>query len=588
MKQLLNIDFEKLSPYIIDTFTKVYGDEYRDTISKKINNMHVFYYYNTDYLTEYIADIKMCKRREYSIRFLDRIGIDVKKYIKANYMESLGKEVEEILKYYISSSFKNIGNKFNPIHVYQINNPNDPEISLENKLLIINHLLGNNHEEITIENYESFKETKEYQVVLSKIKEINLVYNELLAEYKKWEERLKPYDEFIFSEQIRKLIILNDKKRTIFKDIYAKLPISVKDAISNLPLEKQITFIFGSSDIGSSTLIEAFSSKNMEKLKSKNISDYEKALILSSQISYLKNFGVTIDKKIINDYSKYIKFINEDKIKKYIPSSELVEFITLIRKNTYEYALREYYSTTEALKGCRGNDILCSYLYSMIINERVCVIPSSLLENDNGAIMFYSLRSCGCSLYTYMHECGHVIDKNEKGCGFESLGSYDDNPPRNSYDSRFRKYERLNETLNDIFTIEAMELLHNQGLYLIEPQEFTLQDVSNINTPLLTKNILKPLLTKFRKEVIKAKINADPNELIKYIGKDNYDDLVDVVNKIDYLARNGVEYKINTLPDDEMVKEYFIAVERAKNIYLNIDEYYSNLKLELNQEKRKK
>ncbi len=593
--EILNIDFEKLSPYIIDAFTKVYGDEYHDTISKKINNMHIFYYYNIDNLKEYIADIKMCKRREYAIRFLDKIGIDVKKYIKANYMDPLGEEVEEILKYYISSSFKKSGNKSSSIQQYHINNPNDPEISLANKLLIINHLLENNHEEITIENYERFKETREYQVILSKIKEINLVFNKLLTEYETWEEQLQPYDDFIDSEIERKLNILNDKKVATFNNIYAKLPISIKDAISNKTLEGQITSIFGSLDFGSSTPIEAFSSKNMEKLKSKNVNAFKRFLILSSQILYLKNIGIAIENynlltnsidEIIN---KYLNFITEDNIKKYIPSSELIEYITSLREKNYEAALREYYLTTDNLKGQCKNERIFNYVYSIVVNQKICVAGNDLLNNDGEfcSLMFYAISSCGCLFYLYIHECGHVIDKNEKGCGFELISSYDDNPPRNSYDNKFRKYEKFNETLNDIFTSEAVELLHNQGIYLIEPQEFTLRDVSNTNTSLLTKNILKPLLSKFRKEVIRAKITADPNKLIKYIGKDNYEDLVDVVNKIDYLARNGVEYKINTSPDDEMVKEYFIAVENAKNIYLNIDTYYSNLELESNQEKRK-
>ena len=99
-------------------------------------------------------------------------------------------------------------------------------------------------------------------------------------------------------------------------------------------------------------------------------------------------------------------------------------------------------------------------------------------------------------------------------------------------------------------------------------------DVSNNNTALITKNLLQPLVSKFRKQVIRAKVNADHKELIRYIGKDNFEELVDAVNKVDYLSRNGVVSKINTSPEDEMVKEYFEQVERAKKIYSNIDAYF--------------
>src|SRR5699024_6814206 len=132
---------------------------------------------------------------------------------------------------------------------------------------------------------------------------------------------------------------------------------------------------------------------------------------------------------------------------------------------------------------------------------------------------------------TFMHECGHIIDQSSKGTGFESSNDFNENSEKNPYDNAFRKYEKFNETLNDIFTMEAVELLHNHGTYLIEPSEFTLSDISNHNTALITKNLLRPLLSKFRQQVISAKVKADHSELIRYIGKDNFEELVDVVNK---------------------------------------------------------
>ena len=193
--------------------------------------------------------------------------------------------------------------------------------------------------------------------------------------------------------------------------------------------------------------------------------------------------------------------------------------------------------------------------------------------------MFYTIRSYdgGSLCHSFMHECGHIIDKSPSGSAFESHDDINNSSIMNPYDSNFRKYEKFNETVNDIFTMEAIELLHHQEIYLIEPQEFTLQDISNCNTALITKNILQPLLSKFRTQVIRAKINANRDELTRYIGENNFEELVDVVNKVDYLSRNGVIAKINTSPDDEMVKEYFEQVNRAEKIYHNIDDYYDNV-----------
>ena len=78
----------------------------------------------------------------------------------------------------------------------------------------------------------------------------------------------------------------------------------------------------------------------------------------------------------------------------------------------------------------------------------------------------------------------------------------------------------------------------------------------------------------FRKEVISAKINTNQEELTQYIGKENFEELVDAVNKVDYLARNGVIPKINNQPDDDMVKEYHSQVKRVEKIYENIKDYF--------------
>lgn len=52
--------------------------------------------------------------------------------------------------------------------------------------------------------------------------------------------------------------------------------------------------------------------------------------------------------------------------------------------------------------------------------------------------------------------------------------------------------------------------------------------------------------------------------------------MVDAVNKVDYLSRNGVEYKIDKNPEDVMVLEYFEQLERMKQIYISIDDFYAN------------
>lgn len=589
----LNIDIEKLIPIVIDIFTEIYGIEYHDIINKKISNALIILYYDIEGLSNYISFVKRCKRREYAIKFLGGIGLNVKKYIKDNYTQSLDDEVEKILEYYIDSSFWGFSKDSDywaPIQAFKPSNKTSPKQLLKNKIKIINHLLGKEQSKLNEENFSFFIKTTEYQQILRKIDILNRVYEPLLSEYRNWEKKLLPYEEFIKSEQKRKKEILKRKKLEMFLKISSRLPSYILNSTLYKTLEEKCEAVLGSLEIDSNSIIESFSPEQMDKLKSKDVDLLSKYLIIYSQTSYLRNMGIDIpNKEILNcnsekDVEEYLSFLNQDNVKKYIPSEDVIHFITSIRKEKYEEALKEYYMTrkdfTDAKRKLGDNQSSLIYAYEQIKNKKICIAGQGAIRSDNEfiSIMFYTIRtnSEGSLLYGFLHECEHIIDQSINGVGFESYDDFNDDSLKNHYDNNARKYERFNETLNDIFASEAIDLLHNRGIYLIEPQEFTLLDINNHNTALITKNILRPLVLKFRKQVISAKINANPEELIKFIGKSNFEDLVDTVNKVDYLSRNGLVSKIDTSPEDKMVKEYFEQIERVKKIYNNIDNYYKD------------
>lgn len=599
----LSIDFKRLLPFVVDAFTKVYGEEYQDIISQRINNALIIPYYNIIGLNDYISCIKRCKRREYAIEFLDKIGVDVEKYKKNNYMQRLDDEVENLLEYYIGGSyfgFCEYTDSSSPLKAFKSSNVRDSEKLLENKIKIINFLLDDAHEQITEKNFDLFVETEEYHRILEKIDKLNIVYEQLLLEYRKWEQQLHPYEQFVESETKRKEEIIERKKESLFLDIYLKLPTVIINAISDKTLEEKMNIIFGYLDISFVTTIESFSSDKMKKLESKDVSLTDKSFIICLQAKFLMRLGLDVMNNFLSyrfclneeDIDNYLTFLNQPNIKQYIPSDDLINYITSARESKYEEALREYFMTREDFINAKeifsNNDERgLNFIYEIIKKKMTCVTVGGAIKDDNEfiSVMYYAIisGSAGSLSYSFMHECGHIIDQvSPNGIGFEDFRKIDNNP----YDNSFRKYEKFNEAINDIFTIEAVELLQKQGIYLIEPLEFTLSDVSNHNTALITKNLLKPLLLKFRQQVIRAKVKADHNELIKYIGKDNFEELVDVVNKVDYLSRNGVVPKIDTSPDDEMVKEYFEQVKRVKRIYSNIDYYSNNIEISNNKIKK--
>lgn len=68
-------------------------------------------------------------------------------------------------------------------------------------------------------------------------------------------------------------------------------------------------------------------------------------------------------------------------------------------------------------------------------------------------------------------------------------------------------------------------------------------------------------------------INVNPSILTQCIGVDNYEGLVDAVNKVDYLCRNGLVSDLKYAPDSAKCDEYREQVKRVADIYAAIDEY---------------
>lgn len=578
----LNIDLKSILPHVIDAFTHVYGEEYIAIIQYKIINANIFQYYDLEGLNDYIRDIKEIKKQEMYTEFLKEIGINLE---NENSLATIDDETKRQLEDIVGPfyAFKKEYERRIPLRAFLSNYRFELEDIVVDKIKVFNFLLGDSHETITEKNYNSFKETNEYQELLIKINEYNKLYDEFSEEYRDFEQKLLPYENFIEQERKRKESILKKKKEELFKEILPKLPQSICDDISNKSLDEQMSIILEPRDLAFTTKIEAFSSEKMAKLKDPQVSEFEKESIKGMQLKFLSQFEIYIPNEELIKYNidNYLNFLNNDVVKKYIPKEELVDYISAERPKRYEDAIKEYYTTrrdfVEIYKNFEENENNLEHIYEKLKNKIICV-NSALGNGTFISFMFYSIgrKMLGSLLFAFMHECGHLIDLSEKGCGFEiDIFSVHD-LEKNTYDEAHRKYEKFNETLNDMFTMEALEFLHKQDIYLIEPRKYTSQDESNCNTFLIVKQLLEPLIQKFRKQVIKAKINTNPDELIRYIGNENYEQLVDAVNKVDYLARNGLVSKIDKSPEDEMVLDYYNEVERVKQIYNNIDDYYAN------------
>lgn len=580
------IDFKSFLPYAIQAYTEVFSEEYHSTISDKINSSIIIPYDDIQGLETYIEFRKEKKKEELIIKLLQEVGIISSEY--NNFFSPLEDKIYDV----IYTIFVDIDMCFKPDY--------DGELPLrafkydgyiEDKINLINFLRNFQKPKITKENWEEFLKTVEFNNLLQLINKMNEVYDLLLREYAEFEKQFESDINFIKNERKRKNEIFKKKKEEIWFLTFPMLPPQIKKVLKNKSPKEQMDIVLNHHELGRKFAIEYFSKENMDKLMSSNISKSEKVFIMGQQLKFLgsdinpRNFETNID--------NYLQFLNRDDIKPLIPSEELINYIKKLRQRKNKEATKDFTIGREDVKNVQrvfgDNDPIIGSLVNGINSKLVCA-TYAYSKDSFYPILVYTIRNDegGNLSFLLIHELGHIIEKNINNSGFDVTSNLNCDENKNPYDNAYRKYERFNETITDIFTIEVLKLLHKRNIFLIEPKEITDLSYNFGNTSFITQGLLKPLIEKFRKQVIKAKIFSQPQILTECIGKNNFEELVDVINKVDFLTINGLtEEKIEKEPQDPMVIEYNKQLERIKRIYQSIDEYYTNYCSSLEEKEQK-
>ena len=92
-----------------------------------------------------------------------------------------------------------------------------------------------------------------------------------------------------------------------------------------------------------------------------------------------------------------------------------------------------------------------------------------------------------------------------------------------------------------------------------------------MNTRKIEKELLKPFLSKYRKLIIKARFTGNKKPLFDAIGRSNYEELNDIVNKVHSLREALLEKRGEGKVDKELKKQ----LERLDGVYTAMQEYKS-------------
>lgn len=588
---ILDIDFDKYNPIFVDVFSEIYGEEYRSIIEERINNTIHINYNNSDGVERYYNFLIACKEHELFYKFFEQIGI-TKRDENIRYSEGFNEKfVDLIYKYF---GFNGI-NVFAPTFMAspsgirsfdKIKIENDEELKIQKAQIACLNRLRDSDKKITRSNYYDFQQTEEYKYLMHQISQYLDVYHKLYDEMKEYCDTIQVYKDFVDSEEEREKELLKMKKCEIYLAVKKKIPHKMKKF-----LDEKFKNIWEKSnlfEIDKKAYIEYFSSKD-ELILNENIlydayeTHYQRKYIYHYRLKYLQQLGVCdlpedFNLNLEDMKDKYNNLIQKEDVKKVIPSFDLVEKISNKRREKSEEVDQDFIYKSETfqkniLKLC-NNESCREFLYSKIRKKAICVSGAY----DNGGfrpILSFTVNSSGYLDYLYLHELTHVIESTPLSfesagyiCGFESMNS----ESRNPYNSSKRIYERMNETFADIFANEAKDKLHQRGIYFAEAKELTIEDTYDINTDSILKKMVAPLLERFRPEIIEARISGKKEVLSDVIGTDNFEDLNDAVNKVDYLLDQGLKFYLeDNIHDNSIVSEYKEQLLRVEEIYKAID-----------------
>ena len=585
---VLKLDINSHIPHIVEAYIEVFGEEYKDIIKEKVKRIYYVIYNNKEGVNRYAYFLEQSKRIELYKTFFKDIGVDISKYEKQNYANGMDKEFLELVE-----TYRNGLNAFDTdIDMTQIDldEPHDVKIEykLDNQIDFLNYLKSPDTEEITVDNYIKYYQSEEYKnikekidVYLEKYKQINEEYQECLAETAR-------YRKYVEAEEQREEKIEKAKQYELYQEIREYLPkevLKILDAKYVADTKKSEEIFNGG--LYSKSYIEYFSEQCEEKLNDPNVPEEEKERILYFRMRYFKKLGlnVEIDALLKVDYYKYKECIEKEEIKKLIPTTEVVDKIQKSREQKYEECRKKYICTKVEYIQAAANYGNKEYLYKQIEKPTVGTTMGKNAFGLDTPILFFTVRQTeeGSLDFVLLHELCHIIEyssmfgENAVYCGFDNITDNEANP----YNSNKRKYERLNETITDVFAMEARKVLQDKGIYMLEDKEHTRWNVENQNTHSILKLIVKPLLSRYRKQVVSARMWGDRKYLFDEIGEENFEELNDVINKMDYLISQGLIQKINDEQrDDKLIKEYNEQVSRIEKIYTNMEKHYSENNIE--------
>jgi len=567
-------------PRLIEAFTTFYGEEERERITEKFNNMLIIGYMSPEKITQLLREDKKQKSNELVETFLSKLDIPKE-------------EFEKYKKIYFNKNELEYPT-FHPIYNY------------------VQYINGNKSEYHKNKVYEFLKQLYPYieledldKSISSEIKkDINHIlelYKEILTEYDKYLETFKDIEKYIekcnnLKQELQKKYtkeLINEFKYLFTEEEFKQLEEKNNKDYSIKYANKKSENYFG-YNLNSTTYIDSFSIESEEILKGNQ--EWRKESVLKDRIKFFKNIGINLG-------DNYEDYLNHQDIQKMLPSlKDLAEKMKHKKNDLYTKMMNEYYTSLEEYKINSERIEKAGLLdkehgYTANAYERSgTFITTNVKRTENGIIMYpmLCLSMGGLSQYldaTLIHELNHVYEltlQNIEGNKYYATSGWDlvdgeysnKAPDVVSLEDRKtkREYELFNEIINELISQEITQILFDSNGYIFNTKEDA--KIKGGTSYENTLFLVKEFYNTYKKEIIESRRSGDMTQLFNAVGKENFESFNKLFHEF-YELFPGMSFysviqSINKKEETEQTKKFYELVEKRNKVLKSMEEYSQN------------
>ena len=527
---------------IIEAFVSFYGESHRSEIETRLRNTQILKFSSVFTLSENIRKVK-----ESILKELYDISED--KY--------LGFGIDTLMKFLIKKDDFAFGYMSKDIKTTLFG---DDAISAD-------------------EAFENFKNGKYPKL------------NEFLMKYEGIKPMLAPYEKIVEEENL--------KANEIRKKYYRLLIDKFKDLIPQEEMEYYQKYNFpgkimqGYFDLSLFNNGHCFDDEHERVLNAETTPKYKKDNIINDRLRYLAKFGYI--------YTSYDECLKDEKCASFIKESrEICQKISLRKDELYRLQTIEIIESTEDYIRCRQeinkknyinkNDSLGPFVYESFGVS--CCEANYTFNGEELVLSPLILINAGASDFdcTIIHELNHALEyytinldnkHSDNYCGWDYDSIYFKQQQEHEqliYSGISRKYELLNEYVNDRIAQEITDVMHDKGSYILDNKRS-----NNTSSYMGVRFLVEKFYQEFKDVIIASRTNGNINYLFERIGKENFEAMNDLVNAFYKKFGFGINGQVAVVdyyhgkPNEhsETIKE-FIAKRDA--IMENMSMYYQNTK----------